>query len=340
MNALLDFRSDDLALIRRTVARDCNDDEFRMFIHLCKATGLDPLRRQCYAFVFGKNDKDKSKRQLTLVTAVTGYRTIADRTGNYRPDENEPEHHYLPWKVDRDRELAEARRVATLKERRALQQEIEETYPIDPLNPLGVERTLVRCWKHAHGGWHPVTGEVYWEEFVPIKDEWQQPEGGGRARPTGRKWIDPKKTGWVKMPRLMIAKCAEAMALRKAWPDHYANVHVEEETHGEQSRLDVVEAIEKFEETARIERAKGAGRTILIDLGGNLIEPVAVGKFADRCLAFIAEQRGNPGVLDAWQTRNRYALREFHAVEKSAALAIKSQLEAAITAAQERAEAD
>jgi hypothetical protein len=54
MNAIVPFSNTDLALIRRTVAKDCLPHEFDQFIHICRAIGLDPLRRQIYAFVFGK----------------------------------------------------------------------------------------------------------------------------------------------------------------------------------------------------------------------------------------------------------------------------------------------
>jgi phage recombination protein Bet len=78
----------DLALIRRTVASDTTDDEFALFIHWARSLRLDPLRRQVHAFVFHK--QDPKKRRLSLVTSIEGFRAIAARTGNYRPDENEP----------------------------------------------------------------------------------------------------------------------------------------------------------------------------------------------------------------------------------------------------------
>jgi hypothetical protein len=43
-----------LALIQRTVAKDCNPAEFDLFIHTCKQVHLDPLRKQIYAFVMHK----------------------------------------------------------------------------------------------------------------------------------------------------------------------------------------------------------------------------------------------------------------------------------------------
>ncbi len=42
-----------------------------------RRTGLDPLRRQCYAFVFHKDNKEQSFRKLTLVTGIESLRAIA-----------------------------------------------------------------------------------------------------------------------------------------------------------------------------------------------------------------------------------------------------------------------
>ena len=125
-----------LDLIRRTVAKDCEPAEFDTFIHICRAVGLDPLRRQIYAFVFGKDNP--SARRLSVVTAIDGYRAIAERTGNYRPDDRAPRIEYS-----------------------------EEAKDVSK-NPLGIVRAEVTVYKHAHGAWFPVTGEAFWDEYAPI----------------------------------------------------------------------------------------------------------------------------------------------------------------------------
>ncbi len=74
-----------LALIRRTVAAGCSDDEFNLFMHTARHLGLDPLRRQIYAFI---DDAGRpGRRRMAIITGIDGFRTIAARSGNYRPDE-------------------------------------------------------------------------------------------------------------------------------------------------------------------------------------------------------------------------------------------------------------
>ena len=85
MSALVHMDDKRLALIRKTVAKDCLPTEFDWFIEICKGFGLDPLRRQIYAFVFHAGDA--KKRQLIPVVSIGGLRAIAERTGNYRPDD-------------------------------------------------------------------------------------------------------------------------------------------------------------------------------------------------------------------------------------------------------------
>lgn len=264
-----------LALIRRTVAKDTNDDEFRLFVHICQAVGLDPLRRQAMAFVFNK--KDAAKRQLTVVTSIGGYRSIAERTGNYRPDEAAPRY--------------------TMGEKH------EKT------NPLGIEKCEVTVFKFSHGEWWPVVGEAWWDEYVPLRD-------GS---------IDKMKQGWIKMPRIMISKCAEAAALRKAWPDDFANIHAEEETHREESYVDAIEAAEYAEQQTRLEKIGGGGKLIVDWLDGKELEPIPSGEFFDRAVSHIRTLDADK--TKAWEERNRHALKEFWALHKSDAFELKKLIE-------------
>jgi phage recombination protein Bet len=177
----------DLALIRRT-ALDTTDDEFALFIHCARSLRLDPLRRQVHAFVFHKTDP--KKRRLSLVTSIEGFRAIAARTGNYRPDENEPS--FMAdeaLKADTNRPASSAA----------------------PSGSGNTPRPMV-----------PITGVARWEEFPPLKTVWVD------NQPTEPKVLD-KAGRWGDMSLLVLAKCAEAQAIRKGWPEDLSNTFVGEE---------------------------------------------------------------------------------------------------------------
>lgn len=315
MGALTLFEGKQLDLIRRTVAKDCDAAEFDMFMHICKSVSLDPLRRQIYAFVFGKNDSDK--RRMTVVTAIDGYRAIAARTENYRPDDKAPRIEY------------------------------SESLKCPSKNPLGIVRAEVTVYKFAHGSWHPVTGEAYWDEYAPIIEtgdggsEWVAtgqlyPEGHAKAgKPKYRKQpigdvteaLDPLKSNWRKMARVMISKCAEAQAIRRAWPDDFAGLEVEEEVDRRASiDLTASEMADEAASQARLARIGGPSVTVDWCEGGELSrEPI--GTFADKVFAFIKANADSPMTVLTFRQRNAPALLEYWGHDKNGALALKAAFE-------------
>jgi phage recombination protein Bet len=282
MNAIVQWSDKQLSLIRNTVAKDTSPAEFDLFVHTCRAVRLDPLRKQVYAFVFGK--KDPEKRQLTIVTSIGGYRSIAERTGAYRPDDKAPRF------------------------------DMGEKNP--DTNPLGIQRCEVTVYKHSHGEWWPVVGEAWWDEYVPLYK--------------GK--IDETKRGWIKMPRIMIAKCAEAAALRKAWPDDFANLYEESEIDRQHSiDLTPSEMADAGEQNRRLEMIGGKNAIMIDWMDGEPLQRVPAGKFGDQAMAFI-QQHMKPGEEEAshvimWRDKNRHALTEYWAFDKDGALTLKAELE-------------
>jgi phage recombination protein Bet len=301
-----------LALIRRTVASDCNDAEFDLFIWTARHLGLDPLRRQIFALVYNK-DKP-SKRKMTIITAIDGLRAIADRTGNYRPDDDEPT-------IESDMTL------------------------VSDHNPSGLVKATVRVYKFSHGSWHKVTASAYWNEFAPIKDGWSEtrsvqngtwPDGNPKYKEVpseGAKKIQVLDTSgqWVKMPRVMLAKVAEAQALRKAWPDAFSGVATDDET--DRARVLEMSASEAAEEGERIARLEKIGSKDCVPLtfdNSGTIEMVPVGMVADRALSFLQDNADNRSAIMLWRDRNIAGLREFWAKAPGDALAVKKEIEKVI----------
>jgi phage recombination protein Bet len=269
MNALVDGKQ--LDLVRRTVAKDCNPDEFNQFIHICKTVRLDPLRRQIYAFVFGKN----ADRRMTVVTSIGGYRAIAERTGNYRPGKTET---VLGDTVDA------------------------------MANPLGVSHAVATVYKYVHGDWHGVTETAYWSEFAPLKEIWED------DKPTGRFRLDPKKDNWRRMPRVMIEKCAEAKALRRAWPDDFDGLFSEDEmdrTH----TLDLTssEIADEAAANAKLALMGGADALTVMWEHGAKLERIPAGKFCDAVLQWASQKDRTSTELEIWWSANLPARGEYKA---------------------------
>lgn len=294
-----DYTNSQLALIQRTVAADCNADEFDLFVEVSRRIGLDPFRRQIYAVVYNKDRPDK--RKMSIITGIDGFRAVAGRNRDYRPDDAEPEFRYDP----------------ALK---------------GPNNPLGLERAAVRCFKLApNGEWHAVVGVAYWDEFAPLKEVWEYDPAQNKRVPSGKVELDPKSK-WAAMPRIMLAKCAEAQALRKGWPEDLSGVYAPEEM----ARAEVVdvtasEAVQMHERDERRKMIGSSGAIPFMWEAGAPLEAVPVGQLADRCLAFIRAAT-SPTQLEAWRDTNRVGLQSFWAESKGDAHAVKKALEDRIAA--------
>jgi phage recombination protein Bet len=282
MTDLTLYNGKQLDLIRRTVARDCDRDskgkelhlgEFDLFIENCKALRLDPLRRQLYAFVFHKDDPQK--RQLTIVTSINGYRSIAERTGNYRPGKTETI-------------LGDA---------------------ADPLtNPLGISHATATVYKYVHGDWHEVTETAYWSEFAPIKEIWEN------RQPTGKFHLDPKKDNWRRMPRVMLEKCAEAKALRRAWPDDFAGLYTEDEMDRAHTiDLTATEMANEAAADAKLALVGGKDALTVMWEHGAKLERVPIGQFCDQALKWASAKDRTSTEIDIWWNTNLPARTEYKA---------------------------
>ena len=260
--ALVNYTASQIALIRNTVAKDCNAEEFNLFIEMCKHQGLDPFKKQIYAFVFKSTRrvnekgewKDVEERRLTPVTSIDGYRSKAARCGDYRPDDQEPTFEYA-----------------------------DKT---DETNPLGIIKCTVRAYKFgADKQWHPCVGTVYWDEIAPIVEdgEWKERKFVGN----GKMVLDKKKPNWRKMPRTMIAKCAEAQALRKGWPEEMSGLLVQEEVDKAYIDMTAAEIADSHEQDERLKRISGKESVPAIFNHETGLELIPVGQFADKVLAHL-----------------------------------------------------
>jgi phage recombination protein Bet len=85
----------------------------------------------------------------------------------------------------------------------------EPTYEYDQQGKL-ISATSYIKKQTADGTWHDVAGKAYWEEYAQVYN----------GKPS---------QFWAKMPHVMLAKCAEAIALRKAFPGDFSGIYTTEE---------------------------------------------------------------------------------------------------------------
>lgn len=288
------FRPAQVQLIQR-MNPDCNATEFDQFLHVSAQLGLDPLRKQIYAFVFNKDKPDR--RRMSIVVGIDGFRSVAKRSGEYRPDNRAPRFTYDPAAAN------------------------------EASNPLGLISAEVSVFQHAHGAWHEVTAVAYWDEFAPIVEggKWVSGEDGKRFfKKDGTHQLDPNKENWRKMARLMLAKCAEAQAIRRGWPEDLSAIYADEELDRARTiDLTATEIAEKANVENRLAMIGGA-EAILFDMGDGL-ERIPLGKATDMILSRFRDMQ--PHEVLQWKNQNAVPLNEFWARNKTDALALKREIE-------------
>lgn len=309
-----------LDLFMRTVGKELRGTEIDEAIEWCELYGANPFVKDIYFFVFDKDDQ--AKRRVVPVLGIGLYRKIAARTRNYRPDDTPPRITY-------------------------------DEKAISQANPAGIVDCEVSVFQHAHGEWHRITSKLRWEERAPIKTggvTWEKtgefyPPGHKKAgKPKYRKVIDesspdvldPDKRNWHTMPETMLAKCVEADAIRKAWPNETAGSYVAEEMDAAQTiDLTATEIAETYASELRLKQV-GAANCIIIDwCDGEPLQNVPIGQLGDKAIAFVREHAASdPSRVHMWAERNRAALKEYWGRDKAGALAVKREIESIQQAAE------
>jgi phage recombination protein Bet len=246
--------------------------------------------------VFNKDKPDK--RKMTIIISRDGQRVIAQRCGDYRPASK-------PAQFEYD---------AGLK---------------GPLNPKGISTATVFLWKQDQkdGTWYEVAGQVDWDEFAPIKDEWAFDEASNKRKPTGRQTLDDSGN-WARMPKLMIAKCAEMQALRAGWPEQFSGLYDEAEMDRAKAQDMAASDLAEHDRTENRLKAIAGIDAITMSWGdGWALENVPVGQFMDRALDFIREN--DAATVSKWSGANRAGLQMFWAKAPGDAHELKKAIEKA-----------
>jgi len=297
MNAItkFDLSPRQLTLVKQTIAKDCNDEEFNLFMEVARAKGLDPFLGQIIPMVFSKGNA--AKRKMTIIISRDGQRVIAQRCGDYRPASKPPS-----YEIDKD-----AR---------------------SPLNPQGIVSATTYLWKQdpKSGEWYEVAGQAFWDEFAPIKDEWAMNDQTGKSYKTGKQTLDDSGN-WCRMPRLMIAKCAEMQALRAGWPEQFTGLYDEAEMdRAKVLDLTATEIVAQEQQDNRLRAVGGSNAVTIWWEDGFALENVPDGQMVDRVAEFIRDLPSDK--VARWQDANRASLQVFWARHPGDAHEIKKMIEA------------
>lgn len=174
---------DKIKLLKDTYCKGSTDQEFKLFVHACERTQLDPFMRQIHAVK--RWDSTLRREAMTIQTGIDGYRLIAERTGCYAPGR-------------------------------------EPSYTYDANGNLESATAYVKKMT-KDGTWHEMAATAFFDEYCQRNKE---------NRPIAM---------WLKMPKNQLAKCAEALCLRKAFPAELSGIYTREEM--EQADVTVVEPI-------------------------------------------------------------------------------------------------
>lgn len=153
--------SEQVDLVRRTVAKDATDAELNLYLYDCQRHGVHPLDRLLHF--------TKRGGKYTPITSIDLLRSRAADTGDLAGIDD-AQYNGEPGKADF---------TATVTVYRIVQGQ--------------------RC---------PFSATARWSEYKPA---------------------DGQDHMWRKMPFLMLAKCSEALALRKAFPRQLAGLYASEE---------------------------------------------------------------------------------------------------------------
>lgn len=171
-------------------------------IDYCKARGLDIMKKPVH--IVPVYDAKQGKNVETVWPSIYEYRATANRTGLYA-GKDEPQFGPTKTKVFKPKDK---------KKSYKNKQNQTVSYDVADLEISFPEYCVVTVYKIVAGTRCPFPGKVYWEEAVVMTNN--QPN-----------------SMWQKRVHAQLAKCAEAEALRSAFPEELGGLAIAEEMHGQ-----------------------------------------------------------------------------------------------------------
>lgn len=192
---LIAFDQNEIEIIKTNIAKGATDNQLKLFIQVCRQTGLNPFARQIYAVIRNTKKKEKVNGQwiekwepeMSIQTSIDGFRLQAQRSEEYAGQDG-------PYYLD-----------AKTKE--------WTDYWIEDYPPAAARVGVLRKG---------------FQKYLYAVAKFESYAAHGYNKLTEK--YDGELTNlWKKMPEVMIAKVAEALALRRAFPAELSGLYTKEE---------------------------------------------------------------------------------------------------------------
>ncbi|MEU3455570.1 recombinase RecT [Micromonospora sp. NPDC006766] len=228
------------------ITDDYDVAQIRVFIHFCQVRKLDPWAKEAYLI----KRKGRSGDSYSIQTSIDTYRRKAFETKRYRRKvgvywtgpENDPN----SWIVDPQTRV---------------RYRVWDDVWLRPGNPAAAKCVIE---------YYDERGEIVQSEAIANWDMF-----------VGTTWKNNEKVPnemWAKGGAHMLAKCAEALSLRQAFPTTLSGLYIQEEM----SHLDSEANSEYMERlVAKRREAFAKAQAARVDEGGDVVEGTIVGKPAD-----------------------------------------------------------
>lgn len=164
-----------------------------------EVTGQCPFRGQVKFRVQPRKDMQSGEwsKELIIITGIEGYRSRANATGRYMADDELPAVVY------------------------------ENGLPVEAIARVRIRDTFDNKWSY-------IPHRVRWSEYAERLTEKKTVNGYPKKVPVGDGTkLEHYQGNWRTKAETMITKCAEAGALRKAFPDELGGSYIDEEIAAE-----------------------------------------------------------------------------------------------------------
>ena len=214
----------------------------RAFLHLCISQDLDPFRKEAYLIGRGQGDK----RKYTMQTGIDGYRKIAARTGRFIRVLD------VLWTGQEDSDAS-----YRMDDNGVMRRVWYDQWPARRGYP-GAAKVIIQHYDEA-GNVVTTDGVADWGMYAPFspKVEWINNKKT-YVRDADGKEVMTLNDMWEKGYAHMLAKCAEALAYRKAFPASMGGFYTHEEMHrADQIERDRLAQVQAAQRRAAFEKASG-----------------------------------------------------------------------------------